>query len=382
MSIYHDADYSLNLPSSQAMKIGLLTALAEINYQIQGYQLKIVEKNHRGNLKRSFINLQRFLEDNNALFVLSGLHSPPYIKYRQFINENRIPLLVPWAAGGPITRYPSAENYVFRLSIDDTKAGRRISEYALNTLQCKNPHLLLEDTAWGKSNQQTMTAYLTGKVPFEVSFFDWNIKQNTARMLTRNIITNGHDCVFLVANLSETEQFINAMVDMKPEKRIPIVSHWGATGGDINTVFTNEVKQAISFHFIQSCFSFTSSNLSKFQTEVLKRAQALFPEQFSAPGGLQAPAGFIHAYDLGRLAIAALQQTKLSGDIKQDRVLFKQALEALHQPVSGLIKTYQTPFSTWNPEQPDAHEALGLDNFCMATFGQHNQINILANKPL
>jgi len=55
----------------------------------------------------------------------------PYIKNRGLINKNNIPLLVPWAAGGPITRYPQSDNWVFRLSIDDSKAGIRISELHL-----------------------------------------------------------------------------------------------------------------------------------------------------------------------------------------------------------------------------------------------------------
>ena len=82
--------------------------------------------------------MKEFIKDEKALFVLGGLHSPPYIKNRSFINENKIPLLLPWSAGGPITRYPNGDNWVFRLSIDDTKAGIRISEFALKNFSCKN----------------------------------------------------------------------------------------------------------------------------------------------------------------------------------------------------------------------------------------------------
>jgi branched-chain amino acid transport system substrate-binding protein len=158
--IYHDADYSVNKVSAKAMKMGLLTAFDEVDNEIQGFHLTVKEKNHRGNIKRSLLSMKKFMKDEKALFILGGLHSPPYIKNRAFINENHIPLLVPWAAGGPITRYPNVDNSVFRLSIDDTKAGIRISEFALNKLSCKNPHLLLEDTPWGKSNQRTMSSFL------------------------------------------------------------------------------------------------------------------------------------------------------------------------------------------------------------------------------
>jgi branched-chain amino acid transport system substrate-binding protein len=379
LTIYHDADYSLNQLSAKAMKMGLLTAFDEVDNEIQGFRLVLKEKNHRGNIKRSLLTMKKFINDEKALFILGGLHSPPYIKNRTFINKNQIPLLVPWAAGGPITRYPSPDNWVFRLSVDDSKAGIRISEFALNNLSCKNPHLLLEDTPWGNSNQRTMSLYLKDKVPFGISLFGWNIKENSARIMVRNIISESHDCVLFVGNFNETHQFVNAMAAMEEDKRIPIISHWGATGGNVDMIFTEQVKQAISFHFIQSCYSLSSSKQSSFQRSVMARAKKLFPNEFTSPEQIKAPAGFIHAYDLGRLTISALQQIKLTGNVKKDRLLFKQALESLQQPVQGLIKEYDKPFSKWNEQQQDAHEALRLENFCMAKFGEHNQIQVTAN---
>jgi branched-chain amino acid transport system substrate-binding protein len=109
------------------------------------------------------------------------------------------------------------------------------------------------------------------------------------------------------------------------------------------------------------------------------RANKLFPNDFASPATVKAPAGFIHAYDLGRLAISALQQIELTGNIKQDRFLFKQALESLQHPIQGLIKEYDKPFSKWSEQQQDAHEALRLENFCLATFGESNQIDVIAN---
>lgn len=375
--IYHDADYTINQPSAKAMQMGLLTAFDEVDNKIQGYNFNFLEKNHQNSNKRSLLNMKKFLNDDKALFILGGHRSPPYIKNRTFINENKIPLLVPWAAAGPITRYPSINNSVFRLSIDDSKAGIRISEFALNQLSCKTPHLLLENTPWGQSNKKTMSSYLEGKVKFGLSLFDWNLKESTARIKLRNIIANNYDCIIFVGGSNETNQFVKAMIAMDKEKRIPIISHWGVTGANLEKIFTDEVKQAISFHFIQSCYSLTSSNQSIFQRLVIKRATKLFPLEFNEIEKIQAPAGFIHAYDLGRIAIAALQQTKLTGDIVKDRILFKQALESLKHPIKGLIKTYNQPFTPWHEKNSDAHEALRLENFCMASFGKYNKINLL-----
>jgi branched-chain amino acid transport system substrate-binding protein len=84
-------------------------------------------------------------------------------------------------------------------------------------------------------------------------------------------------------------------------------------------IFTEQVKEAISFHFIQSCYSLASPEQSPFNQSVITRAKKLFPEYFISPEKVKAAASFIHAYDLGRLAISALQQIKLTGNIKQDR---------------------------------------------------------------
>ena len=380
--IYHDADYTQNFSSANAMKMGMLTALDEVDNKIQGFNIELVEKNHRGNIKRSLATMKQFLNDENALFVLGGLHSPPYIKNRGFIVQNGIPLLVPWAAGGPITRFPSEDNSVFRLSIDDTKAGIRMSKFALNQLACKAPHLLLENTPWGKSNQVTISGYLKDKVPYKISWFDWGTKQNVARIMLRNIQAEKHDCIFLVANFSESSQFINAMLSMETSKRLPIISHWGVTGGDVDTIFNEQTREKISFNFIQSCYSLSSAEQSPFQQNVLVNAKQLFPQFMSDPKMIKSPAGFIHAYDLGRIAISALKQITLTGDMQQDRKQLKTALENLNQPVQGLIKTYEKPFSSWSDSDTDAHEALGLDNFCMAKFGKYNSIEVNANHSL
>lgn len=378
LRIYHDADYSVNQSSAHSMKMGLLTAFDETNNEIQGYRLELVEKDHRGNIRRSKQNMEHFINDPDALFILGGLHSPPYIKNRAFINENEILLLVPWAAGGPITRYPDGENWVFRLSVDDTVAGIRLGEFAVKKMHCKHPHLILENTPWGKSNHKTISSFLNEKVPFGVSWFSWNTKQNTARMMLRDTINSGADCILLVANLVEGKEFFQAMYSLPVKQRTPLISHWGITGGDVDDLMSKEVKNGISLHFIQSCFSFIN-NSDAFTQQVITRAKKRFPNAFQQPELLPSPAGFIHSYDLGKLVIEAIHQIKLTGNMKQDRKALRKALENIQNPVQGLIKTYHKPFQAWSEQHPDAHEALKLDNFCMAQFGKQNQIEVISN---
>jgi branched-chain amino acid transport system substrate-binding protein len=283
---------------------------------------------------------------------------------------------VPWAAGGPITRYPGDANWVFRLSIDDTRAGFRIAEYAIEDKRCKNPHLLLEETPWGKSNFKTLSSAVMQRLNQQpgVTWFGWNTRAGSARILLREAHQKGADCLLFVGNSIEGEVFARAMASLDAGKRLPIISHWGITGGDFHVKVNPDLRRHLDLHFIQTCFSFMSPTQTALSREVLQRTKALFPDKIEQPGDIAAPPGFIHAYDLGRIVIAALEQIELSGDIEADRVALRNALEQLQQPIEGLVKTYRQPFSPWSPARDDAHEALGLEDFCMAQYDDQNRI--------
>lgn len=379
--IYLDADRTHHVESADSMEMGIRVALDEIDNMVQGRRIELVPVDHRGNVARSKRHMDLFLKDQDALVFFGGMHSPPYIKHREFINKNRLLTLVPWAAGGPITRYPSDENWVFRLSVDDTKAGYRISQFASDDLGCKSPHLLLEKTPWGTSNEQNMSKAIKlklGKRP-DVTWFNWNTKENGARIKLRNIVSAGADCVLLVANAIEGAVFSDAMLSLETNKRIPIVSHWGITGGKFPFVINAEKRSGLDLFFIQSCFSFVTSEQHDQAQRVFSRLKALFPSIDSAVD-LQAPTGFIHAYDLTRILIQALSQVSLGNNMAENRTALKEALENLEQPVPGLIKTYDKPFSVFSETNADAHEALGLEDFCMARFGEENEVRVMDNK--
>ena len=103
--IYQDADISNHLESSDAIQKGIEVAFDEIGSEIDGYKIVYKYLDHRGNVVRSKRNYKTFIDDPKALVMFSGIHSPPLIKHRSFINEQKALTLVPWAAGGPITRH-------------------------------------------------------------------------------------------------------------------------------------------------------------------------------------------------------------------------------------------------------------------------------------
>ncbi len=373
--LYLDADQTGARASGLSIEQGIRTALHEVNYTLAGKTVKLIVKDHHGSSVRSKRHLSDFLKDKKALAVFSGLHSPPLLDNLEFINENNILMLDPWAAAGPITRYKKGPNWVFRLSIDDSKAGEVIVKNALKE-GFKKPYLLLEETGWGRSNFKTMSKALKnlGLSAVGTQWFNWNLGGTGAKIILREIQASGADCIFLVANAHEGKTFAKALLALNKNKRLPIRSHWGITGGDFPEVINAKLRQGIDLKFLQTRFSFISSEQNAFSKKVFKTASGLFPDMIKLKKDIQAPTGFIHAYDLTRLMIAAINNSHFGDNMIQNRTILRNALEQIKNPVTGLIKTYQQPFKPYTQQEPDAHEALTINDLVMAYYGNQNQI--------
>ena len=376
--IYQDADISNHSQSSMAIQKGIELAFDELDNQIGDYKVIFKYLDHRGNVVRSKQNYQKFIDDPKALAIYSGIHSPPLIKNRTFINENDALTLVPWAAGGPITRHPSEENWIFRLSVDDTRAGPVLVDFAMKQKGCTNPDMMLESTPWGDSNLKSMTKALTKhniKNP-HVTRFNWNITSAGARQMLLDMVSENHDCILLVANAIEGIIIINEIAKMDADKRPKIISHWGITGGNFHEKVPAEIREKIDLHFIQTCFAFTNEKQSEFQLDVFNRLNECSNGEYNNPSDLKSAVGFIHAYDLSKILIQAIKQAGLTGDMSKDRDAVRLALENIKKPVKGLVKTYKNPFSVFSEDNFNAHEALKQEDYCMGHYGKNDEIII------
>ncbi len=382
--IYQDADNSHYRDSALAIQLGMELAFSEVGNTIQGHAVNLVFRDHRGNVVRSKRNYQTFVDDPQALAIFSGIHSPPLIKNREFINTSRALTLVPWAAGGPITRFPSSDNWVFRLSVDDTRAGPFLIEYAINKRNCRRPHLVLEQTPWGDSNLRSMSAALLslGADPSRISRFGLGLGAQGAHTLVRSVADMGSDCVLLVANGVEGAAIVNEIARLPDDRRASVISHWGILAGQFHYLVSAQNRERVNLRFIQTCFAFTNGSFaSKRQEEIAEKVFSGLVKYTNGviehPSDLNAAVGFVHAYDLTRILIQGLQQIDITGNKATDQLALRQALESLDTPVSGLIKTYKQPFSQYHNERNrDAHEALDSEDYCMARFGPDNDVLI------
>lgn len=369
LEIYIDADYALSSASAESIELGLTTALAEVDFTVANQTITIVPFDHRGNVKRSTRTLQTYLKSDTALAIFGGLHSPPYLENREFINENNILMLLPWSAAGPITRaIPNMDNWIFRLSVDDFQSGEFFIREAIDTGACDAVELLLVDTGWGRANQQSLTTALAGRdmQPVNVHLFPSTIGEAAAGSLARTVAGSGADCAIMVATANGSALIVNELYANGATLRI--FSHWGIMGGEFAASVPAATRAAFSLKVLQTCGLRRAAEGSDILTSALMRA-GIADAQLS---NVAAPTGFVHGYDLGRLLIAAIAQASLTpdwnGDVQAKRQAVKTALEALETPVQGILATHMRPFSPYSEDTRDAHEALGLDDLCMARF--------------
>ncbi|WP_299632485.1 ABC transporter substrate-binding protein [uncultured Roseobacter sp.] len=387
LRLYIDADYSISRHGAEAIELGVTTALSEVGSRAGGFDLEVLPRDHRANSKRSLATMRNYLRDPKGLAVIGGVHSPPYLTNKRFINENGVLLLLPWSAAGPITRADDGvENWIYRLSVDDTKAGPFLVARALSHAHCARTALLLVDTGWGRANKGTMrTAFETAQAqePY-VFMFPSSIGAASARTLVQSIARVSPDCVIMLASAAEGALLLNELHKELPSTKV--ISHWGILAADFEDRIAPATLSNMDLEVLQTC----GLEQERQKAPALKRALDLASDAqspFHSLSDIPASTGFVHGYDLTRLLLAAIEQSAQASDwaalsIQQRRAAVRLALTRLEAPVDGILKTYAEPFAPYSPAYRDAHEALGLGDLCMASFDETGRLVLVDHSPL
>lgn len=375
LRLYLDADFTVTQEAAGSILDGITTALAELGGEIAGHPVEIVPTDHRSSPKRSARTIQLFHADPNGIAVVGGMQSPPYLTYGDYINANGIPLLLPWSAAAPVTRMAMGDqNYVFRLSVDDSKAGGFLLKNAVDQ-GCDSIAVALTDTGWGRANLGTISAAAEamGIELAIVELISPNLGPVVAQSRARAISESGADCIVTVVTSTSGSPLFQALY--ASENPVRVFSHWGIFGGDFFREVTHEMRVALDLRVLQTCALEREREGSLVLTKALNRFLAVNPDPGIEAEGLRkmsAHVGFVHAYDLTLILSAAIEQAAATSDwakgMAARRSAVKQALETLETPVRGILRTYDRPFSRMSEANYDGHEALGADDLCMATI--------------
>ena len=338
-----------------AIKRGIELAIAEINENggVLGKELSLIEMDNTGISKRGINNIIEFSKIKNLVAVMCGIYSPIALATLEQVHSNEIILLSPWAAATRIIDNDYRPNYAFRASVRDQFAAPFLVKEAVK--KYKRIALLLVNDGWGKGNHKGILNSLKKYKlePVAVEFFNWGeVGMNTQ---LKRIKDANADAIILVAGSSEGASIVNSMV--KDSINLPIISHWGVTGGNFSDVVKKELN-IIDFKFLQS-YSFFNKNNEKSQKLIHNYHQRYNTKNISE---IFSPVGTAQAYDLVYLLSMAISEAQ-----SLERPKIRNALE--HLPTyHGVVKTYNRAFS------PSNHDALDASTFFLAKYDSHGSI--------
>jgi branched-chain amino acid transport system substrate-binding protein len=338
--------------SGEAIKKGLQIAMDEINGKgglLGGRKLEMVVRDDEGNPAKGVTIARELVEREKVITVFGGLHTTVALAQVPVWHELKTPYMGPWAAGTEITRNGKNPNFVFRVSANDDYVDKFLVRYAVDTLKKSKPGLLLENTAWGQSNEAGLTKYLGQKNMKQVGStekFNWNDPDMSPQLL--RLKNAGADVVILVANAPEAAQVVKSRAKIGWE--IPMVSHWGVSGGRFAEL-TGELSDGVVFFQTYSFFG-KQNERGQYVLKALKDKYGI-----KGPEEIIAPVGTANAYDGLHLVAQAIAQAGTTDGTK-----LRDALENLKDEYKGLIKTYKRPFT------PEQHDALTDEDYVLVVW--------------
>ncbi len=350
-----DAEFGLdNSTSAQAVELGLRTAIAEINRAggvLNGRPVALVTKDHRSIPARGIRNIEEFARMPELVAVFGGRFSPVIIEELPTLKATKTLFLAPWSSADMIIDNGMQPNYVYRLSLRDSLAMPKLLQTA-GKRGLSRVGLLLTNTSWGRSNLAAAEKHAAGNPNIRIvrtAWYNWRDQSLVAKYKTlRNA---GAQAIVLVANDDEAAVLVREVAALPKSERIPILSHWGVTGGE----FVRQAGPALSqvdFSVIQT-FSFFRADKTQL-ARFMRSAATVSPVRRIED--IQGPVGVAHAYDLMHILAKAID---LAGST--DRKAVRDALEKLRTH-RGLIKTYSPPFT------PARHEALSPRELLIARY--------------
>lgn len=340
--------------SARAVQQGMEIAIEEINRAggvLGGRPLELVLSDNRSITAVAVDNVRELARKPDLVAVFGGKFSPIYIESLPAVHELGLPLLDPWGSADGITEHNYRPSYSFRLSLKDAWAAPAFVRQAAEQHGASRIGVLLPNTAWGRSNLAALQKAVPGTGVALVGHRWYNWGDTTLIKLYQELRSAGAQVLVLVANETEGSTLVKEMAALPPAERMPVISHWGVTGGDFARM-TGAALDQLDFSVIQT-YSFIGQN-----TPAAQRVLAALKRRYGVPNAesVISPVGVAHAYDLTHLLARAIQKAGST-----DRRAIRDALERLG-PYDGLVQRFERPFT------PERHDALSARNIFFARY--------------
>jgi branched-chain amino acid transport system substrate-binding protein len=233
-------------------------------------------------------------------------------------------------------------SYTFRLSLKDSWGVEAMLQRAVTVHKAQRACAVLPNTSWGRSGHNIISsrAGRLGLTVVATRWYNWGDKAFGETVAACR--SGGAQVMILVANEAEAALIVREMAALPPGDRLPIVSHWGVTGGVMHEL-AGDVLEKVDLQVIQT-FTFVGNT----RPRARQLAAWLMKEGgHASPELIPSPVGSAHAYDMTHLLAMAVEQARST---KGDDV--RVALEKL-PPFEGAVRRYAPAFT------PERHDALG-----------------------
>jgi len=355
-----DAEFGIpQSTSAQAVRNGAQVAVNEINASggVLGRRLEIIERDNRAVPARSLNNLRELAADPDVIAVMCARYSPVVVEILPEIHRLKMPLLDPWAAADAITDNEYRPSYVFRLSLRDSWALQVMLRHA-SKLGHRKVGILLPNTEWGRSSLKAAEIVAGTDTHQEIVASQWYNWGDTSIVERYQALRHaGAEALIFVTNDREATILLKEMASLPKEQRLPVVAHWGLTGGQFFET-AGSALQAVDLTVVQT-YSFINKP-DPVARRVLTGLKTVTAND--DPRKVVSPVGVAHAYDLVHLLAKAIRQAK-----SVDRQAVRNALENLG-PHQGLVRHYDKPFTARR------HDALSINEVFMARFAADGAI--------
>lgn len=341
--------------SGESITRGLTLAMEEINANggVNGRPLELVIRDDESTPAKGVAAARELIEKEKVALVFGGLDSPVSLAMLPVFHELETPYMGVWAAATGITRNGNDPNYAFRVSANDNIVDSYLLRYAQNELGATKVGLVLINNPWGESNQVGFEEWAPKYNMEIVGIEKFNDGDTDISPQLGRLQDGGAEALLMVANAAPSAVAMKSLVRLGWD--VPVVSHWGPTGGRFPELAGQEAADRVVF---MQTYSFYDD-----QSDLGQSLMGKLQEKYdvSGPQDVIAPVGTANAYDAMNLVALALETAE-----SLDGPTLREAFYNL-PTYEGLIKTYDQPFS------PNNHDALSEDDYILVQW-KDNQL--------
>jgi branched-chain amino acid transport system substrate-binding protein len=323
-----DLSASPTAQSGRAAVAGIQAAIEDINATggVLGRKLTLVVRDDLAQPSKSIQNMAELIDNEKVVAVLGPTNSGNAMAWKRIPNEKKVISFQSNAQATDITKpmSPGADNYLFRLSMYDRAQAAGLMAYVKKSGTTKLG-LLTETTGYGEGALRDLKDLAKAQGVNLLAMEKFGVADTDMTSQLSKMKAAGVDTVIVWAQGTPMGLLLRSM-----EKLNYFPTFLSSQAAD-NVTFHDAAGKTLAERAIFLRPFITPETAA--QKKLLERVQ---PQ-------LAAPSAYVFAmqgYDSTLLLAAAMRQANSTDGAKM-----REALENLQQPVKGVFKTYDKPFS-------------------------------------